>query len=83
MSGDPGLACQELVELVTDHLEGRLPAAEAARLEAHLLECPGCVAYVEQMKLLLRLGAEAREPEVHRLAEQLLPAFRSYRRGLA
>ena len=30
------LTCQELVELVTDYLEGALPAAERARFEAHL-----------------------------------------------
>ena len=40
------LTCRELVELVTDYLEDRLPAHERARFEAHLGECAACAAYV-------------------------------------
>ena len=46
------LACVEVVELVTDYLEGVLPAAEARRLERHLDTCPGCTEYVEQMRTI-------------------------------
>jgi predicted anti-sigma-YlaC factor YlaD len=67
--------CDELVELVTDYLEDRLPRADVARFEAHLAECPGCDNYLGQIKLLLRLAPEAREPAVTSLAVKLLPAF--------
>ena len=77
------LDCIELVELVTDWLEGRLAPAEAARFEAHLALCKGCVHHVEQMRAVVRLGAEERRRELPALAERLLPAFRTYRRGLA
>ena len=57
------LACQELVELVTDYLEGTLPASEVARVDAHLRTCPHCRVYLEQMRLTVRalgrLPAEA------------------------
>ncbi len=43
------LSCQELVELVTDYLEGALPAGERARFDAHLATCPPCRVYLEQM----------------------------------
>ena len=79
---DAHLTCQEVVEIVTDYLEGRMPADDVATVEAHLELCPGCVFYVEQMRALLRIGAADREPELERLAERLLPAFRSLRRGL-
>jgi anti-sigma factor RsiW len=36
------LRCRELVELVTDYLEGALAPAERARFEAHVADCPGC-----------------------------------------
>jgi Putative zinc-finger len=50
-SGDPdGLMCRELVELVTDYLEGALPPAERARFEAHMAECDGCRAYMSQIR---------------------------------
>ena len=81
MSADD-LACKELVEVVTDYLEGRLPAGEAARLEAHLRLCPGCEAYVEQIRIVLRFGGASRDHDVAGLVRHLVPAFRSYRRGL-
>jgi anti-sigma factor RsiW len=43
------LSCQELVELVTDYVEGALPDDALARSEAHLAACAGCGAYLEQM----------------------------------
>jgi anti-sigma factor RsiW len=46
------LACIEQVELVTDYLEGALPAAEVRRLEHHLETCPGCTEYLAQMRAL-------------------------------
>jgi predicted anti-sigma-YlaC factor YlaD len=69
-AADDELACQELVELVTDYLEERLNASERVRFETHLAECAGCRTYLEQMRLSLRvlgkvsdgaIGVEARE----------------------
>jgi len=45
-------ACVEVVELVTDYLEGALPEAEARRLERHLDTCPGCTEYLEQLRAI-------------------------------
>jgi anti-sigma factor RsiW len=58
---EPELACQELVELLTDYLDGSLPAGERARLEAHLAECEACDAYLAQFRLTIRLIRLARE----------------------
>jgi anti-sigma factor RsiW len=44
------MTCRELVELVTDYLEGKLPAGDKRRLEAHLDECPYCMEYIDQMR---------------------------------
>ena len=51
------LCCREVVELVTDYLEGALPARTRARVERHLARCRGCAAYVEQMREVVRLLA--------------------------
>jgi predicted anti-sigma-YlaC factor YlaD len=56
------IPCQELVELVTDYLEGTLPARDQARLDAHLSACEACTMYIEQMKETLRIMG-AIEPE--------------------
>jgi anti-sigma factor RsiW len=75
------LACVEAVELVTDYLEGALAAAEARRLERHLETCPGCTAYVEQMRAVagsLRGLAEDSIPPAMR--DDLIAAFRAFRK---
>jgi predicted anti-sigma-YlaC factor YlaD len=60
------LTCKELVELVTDYLEDRLPLPERRRFELHLCTCTGCRIYLSQMRALLRACG--------RLAEEDLPA---------
>jgi anti-sigma factor RsiW len=74
------LTCQELVELVTDYLEGTLPAADRARFEAHLARCDGCDTYVEQMRqtirLTRRLSEDSLAPEAR---EDLLRTFRDWK----
>ena len=44
------VACQELVELVTEHLEGALPDEVERAIAAHLELCDPCVIYLEQMR---------------------------------
>lgn len=76
------MTCQELVELVTDYLEGMLPPAECVRFEAHLAVCPGCVTYVEQMRQTIHAvgGLAAVEISQHD-EEHLLRLFRAWRDG--
>jgi len=77
------MTCQELVELVTDYLEGALPRADAARFEAHLAACPGCETYLEQMRAtiaLARASGDAVEPDE---ISPLLDAFRDWHRSRA
>ena len=76
------LTCQEMVELVTDYLEGRLDDAARSRFEAHVAECDACTLYIEQMRqTIVALGhipAESISPEAER---ELLAAFRNWREG--
>ena len=76
------LSCQELVELVTDYLEGALSAEDGARFEDHISRCGGCTTYVEQIRQTIaatgHITPEALSPEVER---ELLEAFRGWRSG--
>jgi hypothetical protein len=82
MAESIGLTCQELVELVTDYLEGALPAPERRRFEEHLLDCDDCPLYLEQMRLTIRLIGTLTEEHVNGVArEELLNIFRDWRRG--
>ncbi len=74
------LSCQELVELVTDYLEGALSAAERARFEAHVAACEGCDRYVEQIRASVALTGRTRALEQRPEITALLEAFRDYRR---
>jgi predicted anti-sigma-YlaC factor YlaD len=47
--------CQELVELVTDYLEGALPEDRAGEVEGHLRECVDCLRYLGQIQLTARV----------------------------
>ena len=75
-----GMTCQELVELVSDYLEDALGEDERARFELHLSVCPGCVEYVDQMRLTVRaagrLDEEALEPRVR---DELMRVFQSWK----
>jgi anti-sigma factor RsiW len=71
--------CIEFVELVTDYLEGVLPARERRAFEHHLRLCDGCVTYVEQMRETLRLTGSLEIDDVPQAGvEDLMSAFRAY-----
>jgi anti-sigma factor RsiW len=52
-AGVDEMECKHLIELVTDYLEGALPADERAELEAHLEECDWCERYIEQTRQVI------------------------------
>jgi anti-sigma factor RsiW len=74
------ISCQEVVELVTDYVEGALPMDETALFEQHLNFCDGCVWYVDQMRTTIdsvgRIGEEDLPEETR---ERLMTAFRDWK----
>jgi anti-sigma factor RsiW len=74
------LSCQELVELVTDYLEGALSEEAAARFERHLEPCANCAAYLEQMRTTIALTGQLQGTGLQRAAEaELLRAFHDWK----
>jgi anti-sigma factor RsiW len=77
-----GLTCQELVELVTDYLEGALPRRERARFEAHIAACDNCREYLAQFEQTIALTGTLREDDVGPAArDALLAQFTEWRNG--
>ena len=75
-----GLACQEVVELVTDYLEDALLPEKRAQLEAHVAGCDGCTNYIEQVRLTIHmLRTLAQEPAFPETKEDLHQVFRQWR----
>jgi anti-sigma factor RsiW len=74
------LSCQELVEVVTDYLEGTMSARDRKRFDKHIASCPHCTAYLEQMQITIRTVGRLREDSLDpQMREALLVAFRDWR----
>ena len=74
------LTCRELVEIVTDYLEGALSPEERIQFEKHLVMCDGCAIYLDQMRESIRLTGMLREEHVSEEArERLVEAFRGWK----
>jgi anti-sigma factor RsiW len=69
-SRQPELVCQQVVELVTDYLEGGLSEADRRRFERHLAGCPHCTEYLAQMRETIRLAGRV-------TADDLTPVMRT------
>lgn len=81
MADPDDLSCQEFVELVTDYLEGALPAPARARFDAHLSDCDYCVDYLEQIRQIIRaLGHFDEEDIAPDARDRLLAAFRDWKK---
>jgi anti-sigma factor RsiW len=76
------LVCRQVVELVSDYLEGALPRRDRKRFERHLRACPNCTAYLEQMRVTIaatgRLTPEDLTPEVR---DEFTRLFRTWSGG--
>ena len=75
------LTCKELVELVTDYLDGALSPEDRDRFEQHIVLCDGCGAYLEQMRTTIALAGSLTEESIPVEAqERLLAIFRDWNR---
>ena len=78
----PRLTCREVVELLSDYLEGALAPSERDRVAAHLLTCPECTAYLVQLRATIGALGRLREQDIPRpIRERLVAAFRHWRAG--
>lgn len=73
------LTCKEVVELVTDYLEDALPAHSRRRFDEHLMTCPYCDIYLEQMRQTIHaLGCLPEEMIPPKALDALLQHFRRW-----
>ena len=79
-SRQPELVCQQVVELVTDYLEGALSAEDRQRFERHLAGCPHCTEYLAQLRETIRLARQPAQPEElpQVLRDDLIQLFRQW-----
>jgi predicted anti-sigma-YlaC factor YlaD len=76
------LTCREMVELVSDHLEGALADHDRALFEQHLVLCDGCTAYLDQMRRTVALVGRLRDHVLDLPSrDRLLETFRAWAGG--
>ena len=76
------MSCKELVELVTDYLEGALSPADQRRFELHMSKCEGCKLYIDQIRLTIKAAGQLTEDSINpAVKDELLAAFRDWKKG--
>ena len=77
---EQALTCHDVIELLSDYIEGALSDDDRARVDEHLGLCDGCATYLEQMRETIRLTGMVTEEQVPEDAKAaLLAAFREWR----
>lgn len=73
------LTCREVIELVTDYLDGALPPDDLARFQHHINDCDGCDGFVDQIRTTIRVTGQS-TPEMLTADERdrLVAAFRTW-----
>jgi predicted anti-sigma-YlaC factor YlaD len=70
------LTCQEVTELVTDYLEGRMPFMQRVRFHMHVGMCRHCRAYLRTMRTTVKtLGKLPAAPIPDDVRDELLRRF--------
>jgi anti-sigma factor RsiW len=74
------MKCREMVELMTDYLEGALSPNDRRRFDDHIAGCDGCRAYLAQMRRTVRvLGRLTEDAIPEHVQRELLAAFRDWK----
>ena len=76
------LTCQDLVELVTDYLEGALSDLDRKRFEEHIELCPLCQVHLEQLRTTISQLGRLREHDIDpAVLAELQARFRDWNAG--
>ena len=74
------ITCKELVELITDYLEGNLPEDLRAQVDRHIAGCDGCTNYLDQMQTTIQLTGRIQEENLSsKQRSDLLQLFRDWK----
>ena len=75
------LTCKQVVELVTDYIEGSLGLASRRQVQRHVVACQNCTEYLEQVEMTIRLTSViALEDPIPEVREEVVAWYRQWRR---
>ncbi|HEU4556500.1 MAG TPA: zf-HC2 domain-containing protein [Longimicrobium sp.] len=78
MAIDTRLACDDVMQRVTEYLDEALPPGAHTAFERHLAECANCTRHLQEIRQTIhQLGALPREPMPAAMKDRLLQALHS------
>ena len=69
------MTCRTVIEMLDDYVDGTMPSALAAELEAHLSGCEPCRAYIATYRAARALSAAAGRVDMPEEMRSRLRAF--------
>jgi predicted anti-sigma-YlaC factor YlaD len=82
VSVEASITCREVVELLSDYLDGVLPEPERVRVDEHLAGCDGCTMVLDQLRETVRLTGMLTVEQLSQTQRSvLLEAFRDWTTG--
>jgi predicted anti-sigma-YlaC factor YlaD len=74
--------CQQIVEVVTEYLDGGLETSDRVAFERHVAICPPCRGYLSQIRWVSRVAGGLRADELpEHVRDGLLSAFAEWKDG--
>ena len=67
--------CREVIDLLTEYLEGGLTQEEARRLEGHLANCDGCSGFLASLRTVRAAAGTAKADSVPEDCRRALRSF--------
>ena len=67
--------CREVSKLLHDYVEGLLEPSVSQQLDAHLADCPGCVASTKTYRRTIELSKDLRCEEISPELQKKLRSF--------
>jgi anti-sigma factor RsiW len=74
--------CRDVVEMLTDYVEGALSRRDRRRLEAHLAACDACSEYLLQLRTTIELtGTLSDDDLTPEMRKEFSALYRRWRAG--
>lgn len=74
--------CREVVELVSEYLEGAMSPEQMSAFEVHLNYCDGCFAFLDQLRATTAVARVVPDEQIpDGIKDELLRAFNDWKRG--
>jgi RNA polymerase sigma-70 factor (ECF subfamily) len=67
--------CKQIFAMLSDFLDGELPAKNCRQMERHLKGCPPCIAYIESLKATVEACHRYRVPRAPALSKKVKAAL--------